>query len=475
MLSIKDVISGRRDYGNLTIPEQPGRLVRAKQEIKYLLGNVTPTEPSTYDLEETYKILITVTRMLPTMKTLPVRYIKRAPWVMFQSPVDDGVILAENKRFLVAYLSELRERASSPAILTFANVYLKYYPVESRHADLIQVALVNLLKTLKTPRGMGFRERSAKFHLLRKDGPGHIARLMFEAESPYSVAKEAGLVGPLEQQGLIVAASQSLLERISGLLKKGKMEEPWLEVILDFFKPIDGQASEVRFPGLRIALADALLQPFIDKNPDPAIQDIISKHLLSYFNDPRLNTASWHGVDSSSVNVMMRWLVSGTLKDFFRVVSEGSGGHSDADRMWPYRRAFWSAYLDGGYITDAWVVLGEEIAYKARNFLKDQADTYGRLKRGGGVLPRHAVLIMRIGDLVITEWNYSGKYRAWSTDNEDAPKFYKKHYQRDQLVNFPDFDGAHHGAPHGTWQNKLSDLINEWTGIKVNARQYMPK
>ena len=31
------------------------------------------------------------------------------------------------------------------------------------------------------------------------------------------------------------------------------------------------------------------------------------------------------------------------------------------------------------------------------------------------------------------------------------------------------------GRQHGTWQSKLSDLISEWTGIKVYARQYMPK
>ena len=65
-----------------------------------------------------------------------------------------------------------------------ATVYLRYYPVDSRHADLLQVALVNLLKTLRTARGMAFREKSAEFHLLRKDGPDHVARLMVESGDP---------------------------------------------------------------------------------------------------------------------------------------------------------------------------------------------------------------------------------------------------------------------------------------------------
>ena len=82
---------------------------------------------------------------------------------------------------------------------------------------------------------------------------------------------------------------------------------------------------------------------------------------------------------------------------------------------------------------------------------------------------------MRIGDLVISEWNYSGKYRAWSPDNEKVPKFYQKKYSRNQLITRPDFEGVHSGAESGTWQNRLSHQISEWTNIRVHARQYMPR
>lgn len=322
---------------------------------------------------------------------------------------------------------------------------------------------------------MAFREKSAEFHLLRKDGPDHVARLMIESGDPASVALHAGLVGPLEEQGFIEAACRQLIERTGNQLKRWQLLVTVLASVLDYLKAPTGERGQLRFPRLRVFLAESLLLPFVEWEPEPDIKAVVNEFLLSHYNDPRLNRANWHGVSEDAMGVIMRWLVSATLEDFFRVVSEGSMGHRDADRMWPYRRAFWSAYLEGGYISDAWVVLGEEIAYEARQFLKDQADTYGRLERGYGVLPRHAVLIMRIGDLVITEWSYMGKYRAWSSDNETAPKFYKKHYDRNQLVGSPDFEGAHHGAEHGTWQNKLSDLINQWTGIKVYAREYMPR
>jgi len=475
MLTLKSQLSARRSFDNLPIPSEPFRLLKALQEARMRLGNVTPAEPSTFDLIETYNALRSIVGNPKAFRQLPMRHIRRAPWVLFQSPTEEDEILADNKRFLVAYLSELRERASASAVLAFAAVYLRFYPVGSPHAELLQVALVNLLKTLKTPRGVAFREKSSEFHLLRKDGPDLVARIMLDSGDPDSVAMNAGLVGPLEEQGFIEAACRQLLKRISNQLERGQLTENKLGRLLSYYKNEVSTRNQLRFTGLRVFLAESLLTPFLDKEPDPEIKAVISDFLTSHYNDPRLNRADWHGVNGDALSVMMRWLVSATLEDFFRIVSEGSMGHSDADRMWVYRRAFWTAYLEGGYISDAWVVLGEEIAHTARRFLKDQADTYGRLVRGYGVLPRHAVLIMRIGELIITEWNYMGKYRAWSIDIEGAPNFYKKHYRRDELVDFPVFEGSHHGARNGTWQNKLSNLINEWTGIKVYAREYMPR
>ena len=475
MLSLKEKFAGRHGFDNFPLPANPFQLEKAIQEARRQMGNVTPKLPSAFDLVETYNALRATVNNLQAIKQLPMRHIRRAPWVLFQSPTEEGETLADNKRFLVAYLSELRERASASATLAFATVYLRFYPVGSPHAELLQVALVNQLKMLKTPRGAAFREKSTEFHLFRKDGPDRVSRLMLETGDPLSVALQAGLIGPLEEQGFIEAASRQLIGRISKQLSRGQLPEEVLGRLLGYFEAATGDKGQLRFPRLRVSLAGALLLPYLKRDPDPDIKTLLSDFLLSHYNDPRLSRADWHGVSEGAMSVIMRWLVSATLEDFFRVVSEGSMGHRDADRMWPYRRAFWSAYLEGGYISDAWVVLGEVIAYDARSFLKDQAGSYGRLEKGYQVQPRHAVLIMRIGDLVITEWSFSGKYRAWSTGNEMAPKFYKKSYNRNQLVKSPDFEGVHHGAPHGTWQNQLSDLISEWTGIKVHARQYMPR
>ena len=175
--------------------------------------------------------------------------------------------------------------------------------------------------------------------------------------------------------------------------------------------------------------------------------------------------------------MIMRWLVHTTLEDFFRVVRDGSRQDNDANRMWPYREAFWRAYLNKGVITDAWVVLGYAIAKNASAFLEGQRNSYGKLDSGQGIKPFHAVLILRIGDLVITEWNHMGKYRLWHADNEHAPKFYCSTgaYSRADLTTSPDFDGSHMGANNGRWQGQLAAWIQEWTGVPLSYREYMPR
>ena len=448
MLSLKEKIAGAHHFKNLPLPAKPFRLEKAAQEARRLLGDVTPKAPSAFDLVETYNALLSIRGNLRAFKQLRMRHIRRAPWVLFQSPSGDGEILANNKRFLVAYLSELRERASASALLALATVYLRYYPVDSRHADLLQVALVNLLKTLKTPRGMAFREKSAEFHLLRKDGPDHVARLMVESGDPQSVAMKAGLVGPLEEQGFIEAAGRQLIERIGNQLKRGQPPEEMLERLLDYFRSKTGTKDQLRFPRLRVFMVDSLLQPFLDRDPDPDIKSRLSDFLLSHYNDPRLNRANWHGVSDDAMAVMMRWLVSATLEDFFRVVSEGSMRNRDADRMWPYRRAFWTAYLEGGYISDAWVVLGDVIAVRPVYFLRIRRILMAVWIKGLWRVARPRSPYHENWGSDYYRVELLGKYRAWSADNEMAPPFYKKHYRpKSAYQSSPDFDGAHHGAP----------------------------
>lgn len=165
---------------------------------------------------------------------------------------------------------------------------------------------------------------------------------------------------------------------------------------------------------------------------------------------------------------MRGWLVEKTMEDFFSLLSHVAKTQADADIHWKYRRRFWNAYLQKGYIDEAWVALGPNAYEQAPDFVKG-ANHYARLR---GVNSRHSVLIMKIGELVITEWSHSGSYRIWNF-SRNAPEFYKNTYVRSDIIENCDHSGSHHGNTTGKWQEKVALYIKQRTGIKVLPRDYM--
>ena len=474
MPHLKDLIAELPDLSTITLPSTPNRLEKAKRSIALILGDTTPHAPSSYDLVETYNVLVGMPEKVDSFLSLPTRHLKRAPWVMFESPTEGEPILANSENFLFAYLEALKQRMFGPAIIALAMVFLRYYPQDLRFFDVLRERIPRLLAQLSTPKGKSLYERSKRYGFFWANGPEKFGKALFESENPEALLSLAGFDSGFAERGFVQASARAMFQYIHRDLNKWKIDNKSLTALLGFFEHNEDN-KKLRFPNLRKGLADTLLLPYRQYYPEKDIQKLINDFLLKHYGDPRINRGNWHAVDEEAVEVFMRWLVHATLEDFFRVVREGSHQDADADRMWPYREAFWSAYLHKGVITDAWVILGEGIANTSKRFLSKQANAYGKFERGSGVKSVHAALIMRIGDLIITEWNHSGKYRIWNTDQKSAPTFYKSHYSRKELVHHPDHEKAHHGAESGYWQGQLASYIAEWTGIRVTYKEYMPK
>ncbi|WP_339854366.1 EH signature domain-containing protein [Porticoccus hydrocarbonoclasticus] len=436
-----------------------------------------PKIPSKFDLEETYNELIRCSDHWGTLANLPLKHIKRAPWVIFSDQVEGQTPLIERGDFISHYLRVLEERRSNGATLSLASAFLMHYPIHSNHFSQLCRWLAQKVETLTNPRGKRLYSRHQSYRLFDEDGARAFGSQLFQSMSPGVLLDEAGFNGLAGGQGFARYSAGVLIALYSRQLKEGKLDQEHLDIWLRFLGESTDGEKRLRYTSLRKMIVHALLKPFIEKDPDGELKERIQEFLLKYFDDPRLSRSRWQGVDELAIEVMFRWLVRSTLQDFFRVVREGSRYDSDADRMWPYREAFWSAYLDKGVIDDAWVVLGDEIAQRAREFLRENAGAYGKLKRGDGARSTHAVLILRVGDLVISEWSHTGKYRAWMHGNQYAPRFYvsNRAYRRLELVARPEFEGSHHGAENGTWQRKLADLIAENTGIRITRMEYMPQ
>jgi len=452
------------------LPKKPTELESSAQKIKFLLGMVNPRKPNPYDLNESYEIILNYINDGKRADSIERVHFKRSPWVIFEAK-NSVLAFALNDDFIESYFIRVSEENSPSIIFALANAFILFYPYQFKNFDYIRSSIKNLLAGLTNIRGKSFKVRSEQFCFFDEKGCSLFAKQLLKYKVPGELIELSGLTGFLEQSQFVEESSKELLNEIAHLLVEGNINKQELITFLAFY--VEG--NQFRFPHLRHLIADALLLPFATSSLSNALKPFIQDFLLTHYDDLRLKLDYWINVSEIAKDVMKRWLINTTLEDFFRIVSEHAKKDSDADWQWPFRRAFWSSYLHDGYITDAWVVLGEEIAFNARDALQGQADKYGRLRKGDGAKRNHAVLILRIGDLVITEWNHVGKYRVWNTINLHAPKFYKKNYKRTVLVNHPEFENSHSGTANGTWQHKLATYIHESTGVYMPFNSYMYK
>jgi len=470
-MGLRESLSSRHEIFGPETLKRPEKLVRAIETAREKLLGVEPRQPDDHSLEETYRVLVEAQKT-DRFDELHGRHLRRAPWVIFETQERGEKPLVAWRGFLDRYLKQLDARAASSPILALAHGFLRCYPRGQRCFQQLQSTLPRLLAHAGTVRGRRFREQAQEFRLLERDGPAAFARrLMTAGESMESLMDQAGLTGHLALRGFIEHAYVELLQFLRDGLNERRLLETELARVLEF----SATGRVLRFPSLRVQLVESLLLPYMDGAADHLLKPRIRDFVLNHYKDPRLHRGHWQAVSEAAQGVMFRWLVENTLEDFFRLLTYSAERRDpDADRQWPYRRAFWSAYLHGGYILDAWVVLAEQVAKDARRHLSQLAGNYGRLERGTGVRSSHAVLVIRIGDLVITEWSHMGKYRVWKDTNGGAPKFYRTSYRRSELINKPDFEKPHASSETGAWQATLSDYIASQTGIVLTAKQYMP-
>ena len=200
-------------------------------------------------------------------------------------------------------------------------------------------------------------------------------------------------------------------------------------------------------------------------DPDEVTKALIQNFLIEQFGDPRINRVVWHDAGSAK-SVLLRWLVAQSLDLMLQVLSA-----SNDTGQWKERAKFWRNYIQLEVVTDAWVVFGRDAYKTARQMVKDGDLTKGGFGRlhGGGAESMHSVLLMRMGDLVISEWTHSGKVRFFTQGNPHAPKFYQQTYHPHVIRN--DLHAQEALVHHINWQSKFVGIIHQYTGFRPSLRQ----
>jgi hypothetical protein len=439
-------------------------LIKAANKISKALIEVEIHIPERATLEQIHK------RLKDAFKTKSTeglsRYdINNSPWVIFDR-FSEQKPLMEQWWFFRFYIKLLEQSESYRLFNALYYAYLMSYPFEKKYITEVQNYLKTVIDKTKDRRitklGVEIIDRKTL------DKNIHIAMSieLFGASNIEYYLTTKNLLGSLSSSRLTSVVFETYL---SNYLNSMRNAEPTIHsqqlVSLTEFTELDGK---LRFPELKIQIVNVLLKATTYFPIQPIEKEHLKEIILKYFGDPRVDLSGWYGVDEEARLIFQSWLVEKTMDDFFNLLSHVAKTQSDSDRHWKYRKRFWNSYLKKGHIIEAWVALGPRAMEQAPKFIKG-TNHYASLS---GVAPKHSALLLNIGGVWITEWSHSGSYRVWDNDSL-APKPYKKHYSRDDLIKNNDHEGMHYGNQTGGWQGRLSSLIHDLTGLKVTSKDYM--
>lgn len=449
--------------------------LHAVEEVERRFSSGDPKPPTQAELAQVWRqAKLSMDKRLG-LADISRRQLNLIPWIMFER-FDEHPPLADDQEFLKAFCRRVEAIGSGKAIVATVLAFLQHYPDHSPLFDEWRRAASHLLSSCGRPRCLRLSACAAKAGFFQTDGPRMLWQCIEESQKPVEeLLGELCLSGPRARLGFVRAAFLAGTAKVFNSLERGNLRAEDLQRLFDFALDTENQGRRLRFDDPRCIreLAGSLLLPFAHGTPDPALKPLIQEFLLRHLGDPRLERGRWRNVCPEACGVMLSWLVVKTLEDFFRLLEYTAQGDEVAQRHWRSRKAFWTAYLKAGVIRDAWIVLSSLPDREASRRLGIQPEAYGRLERGPNVQPNHAVLILRIGQLLITDWSHNGMYRVWNLGGPNAqvaPQPYRRTYSRQQLVRNPDHEGRH----SGNWQNRLAGYIADHTGIRLNQRDYMP-
>lgn len=461
--TVQDILRTRLPV--IALPEIP-KMDEAYREAKQKLGEGSPITLPTTQESEYWVNLAKKIALQESWNDLKPREIKNIVLCLWygDSP------LAGDEHFLKSFLKVCEARIKKSLCRALIWVYLYNY-------ELNRPGIVLLGQWLTKTVGHYdwlWADRHRELSLFG----GHQASraiadtVMSGHENVSTVLESYGLGGTLQSGGMASAAFLEALKSYSEKAKSNHAEKIVLRLnrILEWAR-LDGRSFS--YPKLKTLFIESLLLPWINVTPDDKIVNTTQSFLLDCFGDPRFGGASWKGVDENAMRVIRGWLVKRALAQFLDVVDELA-----LDHQWIYRRAFWMAYYNKGVISDAWVAFAANGAYKAQQIARRNKDnswlSFGTLRGAGDT--NHAILILRIGDLIIADFSHNGKCRIWTAGNRDAPKPYEPHYNRSDLVNYSsNYEFIHSGSPNYLWQGHVASAIHNVTGIIMMARDFIPR
>lgn len=409
---------------------------------------------------------------LASRELLAQRKLRDGAWCLWETKP----ALAEDAPILLEFLGRCRAGNDKRVARSVLSAYLTQWQDDRPCLDEISASCTSLASVA----GKQFAEAQDRYRLFSlPSGPEQLGRAAVERRrAPPSLLADLGFSDSIARGGFSLPCTRAALETAGNTQNLAPRER--LDLTRDLaLLPHGGLIS----PTLRAPFANALLLPYADQAPPEDVKQETLRLVLdkAILGDPRTQPGQWMQMETAAA-IVRRWLVGETISQFLDVV--------DAVAMvdhWKWRRAFWTAVFDqdgprgGSIVDDAWVVFDEDgLRQKARMGLAHLPA--GRFHKGGGqVQSGQAVLLLRIGRLVVAEWSHNGTMRLWrNADRDGAPKLHQSWYMVDELRHGrkgyrPEWETTHVWSTTYSWQNKAADELHRTTGIRIPQSAYALK
>jgi hypothetical protein len=397
------------------------------------------------------------------------RQLRESPWCLWAT----SPALAKDEAALVTLLREWEASGKPRLFRSVASAFVENYGL--KQAARIPVAAFLQRLAPKWPGAWAeLHEKHAIFDL--DLGPGQIAReVIASSRSPIDIFRQAGVGEIVAHGGLTEVVVAALLRNLADEHDHDKR----LELVVRYAIRGDGK---IAFAGQGPELVEALLKPFVNRAADVTQQDRYLKVLLKAFDDPRLRPGNWTNLTYKEI--VLGWLTRQSLRQFLDVVDATTVDY-DAKRMWKYRRAFWEGayefYRRQGFAAEAWVAFGPQGERVARRTFDPSG--FARLHTDGKQVHNdHAVLVFKVADCIVADWNHNGKCHVWSPSSRyPTPKLYKTQYGSNEVQIYTgpghfetntELSWGHGGSENYSWQRKVADRLASTIGIRMPEVRY---
>ncbi|WP_417414190.1 EH signature domain-containing protein [Hoeflea sp.] len=416
------------------------------------------------------QISIELLKLLHSGIALTSRQLRDAIWCLWETTP----ALADYPEAFETVMKMIRSSTKRSPFRNLAAVYLvQFAPQRPGFAEAS-----SLLQHLAIRWGEPWAGYQQSFSLYESvAGPRMVAKSALQQNQSATQALQTMGLGALNaQSGFAEAITKELLVSLANGTEPD--HEKRLARVQAY--AMDSQ-GELLFNTLDLEIAEALMKPFIERDPEKRIKDIFLDFILSIFGDPRIRPMRWERFPHIKKTVIA-WLTEQSLRQFLDIVSNSMNSQADK-KMWEYRRAFWEAAHDKGLIRGAWVVFAEEGAILARQSFGKNTGFATFNNRGSRYVQRtHAVLLMEIGNGIVADWSHSGKVNIWSNaQDRTAPQMYKTSYSSDEVqigsrrgdMENSDYMVKTHVSP-GTysWQRAVAQRLYHLTNIRLQQTDY---